>query len=204
MIVGRLAGALAAAKVAVLDLAGHQEQIAAQLAGTLTEECRPMGISIPKFIIENVSLPAEVEEAMDRRTQMGVIGDLGRYTQFQAANAMEDAANNPGGAGEAMGVGLGIGLGQRAAAAMASPSAAAAAPAAGPPPLPTATAWYIGVGGQQLGPLDGAGLQSNVANGQLTPSTLVWRNGMAEWTAASAVPEIAQLFPQGPPPLPQG
>jgi membrane protease subunit (stomatin/prohibitin family) len=212
MIVGRLAGALAHAQVAVLDLAANQEQIASRLAGTLTEECAPMGISIPKFIIENVSLPAEVEEAMDRRTQMGVIGDLGRYTQFQAANALEDAANNPGGAGEALGLGLGVGLGQRAAAAMGSISApatappppAAPAPAAGPPPLPTATAWYIGVAGQQLGPLDTAGLQSNITSGQLTAGTLVWRAGMGAWTAASDVPEIAQLLPQAPPPLPQG
>ena len=75
---------------------------------------------------------------------------------------------------------------------------------AGPPPLPAASAWYIGVGGQQLGPLDAAGLQSNLDNGQLTGATLVWRTGMAEWTAASAVPEIARLLPQGPPPLPQG
>jgi membrane protease subunit (stomatin/prohibitin family) len=210
MIVGRLAGALAHAQVAVLDLAANQEQIAARLAGTLTEECQPMGIAIPKFIIENVSLPPEVEEAMDKRTQMGVLGDLGRYTQFQAANAMEDAANNPGGAGEGLGIGLGVGLGQRAAAALSAPIAApqpAAAPApvaaAGPPPLPVATAWYIGVGGQQVGPLDSGGLQSNVASGQLTPGTLVWKAGMGEWTAASSIPEIAQLFPQGPPPLPQ-
>jgi membrane protease subunit (stomatin/prohibitin family) len=210
MIVGRLAGALASAKVPVLDLAGSQEQIGVRLASILTEESRPMGIAIPKFIIENVSLPAEVEAAMDKRTQMGVIGDLGRYTQFQSANAIEDAAKNPGGPGEALGVGLGIGLGQRAAAAMgastappAQPAPAAPpAPAAGPPPLPTASPWYIGVGGQQVGPLDAGGLQSNVANGQLTATTLVWRSGMNEWTAAGAVPEVAALLPQAPPPLP--
>jgi membrane protease subunit (stomatin/prohibitin family) len=206
MIVGRLAGALAAAQVAVLDLAANQEQIASRLAGTLTEECRPMGISIPKFIIENVSLPAEVEAAMDRRTQMGVIGDLGRYTQFQTANAIENASNNPGGAGDALGLGLGVGLGQQAAAAMGAATAAtrpaSPPPGAGPPPLPTAAQWYIGVSGQQVGPLDTAGLRSNVANRQLTATTLVWREGMAEWTAASTVPEIAQLLGQVPPPLP--
>ncbi len=209
MIVGRLAGALAHAQVAVLDLAAHQEQIASVLAGTLTEECAPMGIAIPKFIIENVSLPAEVEAAMDKRTQMGVIGDLGRYTQFQTANAIEDAAKNPGGSGEALGLGLGVGLGQQAAAAMAARPAEAPAPPApapqapaGPPPLPTATQWYIGAGGQQVGPLDAAGLQTNVASGQLTAATLVWRAGMPAWTPAADVPEVAQLLPQGPPPLP--
>jgi membrane protease subunit (stomatin/prohibitin family) len=210
MIVGRLAGALASAQVAVLDLAANQEQIAARLAGTLTEECRPMGISIPKFIIENVSLPAEVEAAMDRRTQMGVIGDLGRYTQFQTANAIENASNNPGGAGDVLGLGLGVGLGQQAAAAMsaatatppAAPPAAGPPPPTGPPPLPTAAPWFIGVGGQQVGPLDTAGLRSNIANRQLTGDTLVWREGMAAWTAAGTVPEIAQLLGQVPPPLP--
>ncbi len=63
--------------------------------------------------------------------------------------------------------------------------------------------WYIAVNGQQVGPLDEAGLRSNTANGQLSGSTLVWRNGMGAWTQASAVPEIARLLPQGPPPLPQ-
>jgi membrane protease subunit (stomatin/prohibitin family) len=210
MIVGRLAGALASAHVAVLDLAANQEQIATQLAGTLSEECRPMGIAISKFIIENVSLPPEVEQAMDKRTQMGVIGDLGRYTQFQTANAIEDAAQNPGGAGDALGIGLGMGIGQRAAAAMSAPAQAAppvvAAPpvAAGPPPLPLSAQWFIGVSGQQVGPLDAAGLQSNIVGGQLTATTLVWKAGMPAWTAASSVPEVAALLPQLPPPLPQG
>ncbi|WP_345718651.1 SPFH domain-containing protein [Kineosporia mesophila] len=214
MIVGRLAGALAHAQVAVLDLAANQEAIAARLAGTLTEELAPSGIAIPKFIIENVSLPPEVEQAMDKRTQMGVLGDLNKYTQFQTANAIENASNNPGGAGDAMGIGLGVGLGQQAAASMYQqqatppPAPAAAAPAppvaapAGPPPLPTAVQWYIAANGQQVGPLDESGLQSQVSGGHLAATTLVWRAGMAEWTPASSVPEIARLLSQGPPPLP--
>ncbi|MCE0540278.1 SPFH domain-containing protein [Kineosporia rhizophila] len=204
LIVGRLTGALAHAQVAVLDLALHQEEIAARLAGTLTEELAPNGIAVPKFIIENVSLPPEVEQAMDKRTQMGVLGDLNKYTQFQTANAIENASNNPGGAGDALGLGLGVGLGQQAAAAMTqkpTPPPAPQAPA-GPPPLPNPAQWYIAVNGQQLGPLDEAGLQNNVSGGQLSGSTLVWRAGMNEWTAASAVPEVARLLNQGPPPLP--
>nr|WP_269328559.1 SPFH domain-containing protein [Kineosporia babensis] len=207
LIVGRLAGALAHAQVAVLDLALHQEQIAARLAGTLTEELAPNGIAVPKFIIENVSLPPEVEQAMDKRTQMGVLGDLNKYTQFQTANAIENASNNPGGAGDAMGIGLGVGIGQQAAASMyqqpaAQPPATAPAAPAGPPPLPTAAQWYVAVNGQQLGPLDEAGLQAQVSGRQLTATTLVWRAGLNEWTQASNVPEIARLLPQGPPPLP--
>jgi membrane protease subunit (stomatin/prohibitin family) len=208
-VVSRVVTALATSGVAVLDLAAHQNEIGDRLAGIISEDLNLIGLQMPRFIIENVSLPPEVEAAMDKRTQMGVIGDLGRYTQFQTANAIEDAANNPGGAGEGLGIGLGVGIGQRAAAAMAAPppsapaQAQATAPAAGPPPLPTATAWYIGVAGQQVGPLDSAGLQSNIATGQLTASTVVWKAGLAEWMPASAVPEVAALLPQAPPPLPQ-
>ena len=112
-------------------------------------------------------MPPEVEAALDKRTQMGVLGDLNRYTQFQAANAMEAAANNPGGAGEGVGLGVGMAMGQQMAQALARsrssrsrrpapPPRRAAAPV--PPPLPQQAQWYIGVGGQQQGPYDAAGL----------------------------------------------
>jgi membrane protease subunit (stomatin/prohibitin family) len=128
-IVSKLAPAIANAKVAALDLAANQETIANALAPALSENLAEMGIAIPRFLIENISLPPEVEAALDKRTQMGVLGNLDQYTKFQAANAIEDAANNPGGTGEALGLGLGVGLGQRAAAALSTPAAAA------PPPL---------------------------------------------------------------------
>ena len=74
----------------------------------LNEEFKTFGFELTKFVIENISLPQEVEAAMDKRTSMGVIGDVGRYAQFQAADAMRDAAQNPGG-----GAGTGVGLGAR-------------------------------------------------------------------------------------------
>jgi membrane protease subunit (stomatin/prohibitin family) len=85
----------------------------------LNEEFKTFGLELTKFIIENISLPQEVEAAMDRRTSMGVIGDVGRYTQFQAADAMRDAAQNPsGGAGTGVGLGAGFALGNAMAGAM--------------------------------------------------------------------------------------
>ena len=74
------------------------------------DDFKAFGLDLTKFVIENVSLPAEVEAAMDKRTSMGVIGDVGRYAQFQAADAMRDAAQNTGGGGAATGAGLGAGL----------------------------------------------------------------------------------------------
>ncbi len=221
MIVGRLGNALAAARIPVLDLAAHQDAIGASLAGTLTEQLAAVGIAIPTFIIENISLPPEVEQAVDRRTQMGIVGDLDRYTQFQAANAIGDAARNPGGGSEGIGLGMGMALGQRMVAsfgpapasgpspasgaapapAPGPPPAPAAAPRGGPPPLPQQDEWYLGVSGQQLGPFHIGDLRAQLSAGVLTPETLVWRNGMAQWVPARDLPELASLF-GGPPPLP--
>jgi hypothetical protein len=89
---------------------------------------------------------------------------------------------------------------QQPAAAPSAPTPSAPAASAGPPPLPAP--WYLGVAGQQQGPLDGAGLSDAARAGTLTPTTLVWRAGMAAWTPAAQVPEVAAVLGAVPPPLP--
>jgi membrane protease subunit (stomatin/prohibitin family) len=208
MIVGRLGTSLATAGVPMLDLAAHQQTIGQRIAGVLSEDLANVGITIPTFIIENISVPPEVEAALDKRTQMGVVGDLDQYTRFQTANAIEDAAQNPGGgAGEGMGIGLGMAVGQRMAEQLGRPAAAgqpapAGAAATAPPPLPAGEQWFLGVDGQQQGPLDTASLAGRAASGGLSPETLVWKAGMVQWTAAKDVPEIAAMLSSAPPPLP--
>ena len=202
-IVSEVGTALAAAKVPMLDLAANQQGIATALAQTLSTNLAEMGISIPRFVIENISLPPEVEAALDKRTQMGVLGNLDQYTKFQTAEAIGDAANNPGGAGEGMGLGMGMAMGQQMANSLNQQSQPAAASAGGPPPIPAAAdPWFIAVGGQQQGPFSVGDLSERVSSAELTPTTLVWRQGMAAWVAASDVPEIQALFGAVPPPLP--
>lgn len=207
-IVSQVATALGNAKIPMLDLAANQQAIAGTLAGTLTTNLADMGISIPRFVIENVSLPPEVEAALDKRTSMGVLGNLDQYTKFQAATAIGDAANNPGGAGEGMGLGMGMAMGQQMANSFnpqqqSQAAQAAAAPSAGPPPIPGAPQpYFLALGGQQVGPVAVAEMAARIASGELTPTTLVWQQGMAAWTAASQVPEISGLFGATPPPLP--
>uniref|UniRef100_UPI0035AFD0D7 SPFH domain-containing protein n=2 Tax=Micromonospora aurantiaca (nom. illeg.) TaxID=47850 RepID=UPI0035AFD0D7 len=210
LMVGRLGGALATAGVPLLDLAAHQDAIGRRLAAVLTEELAEVGIAIPKFVIENVSVPPEVEQALDKRTSMGAVGDLDRYTRFQAANAMEAAANNPGGeAGAGIGLGLGMAMGQQMARSMGGGAAtqpaqpAPAQPAAAePPPLPGQAQWYVGVGGQRQGPYDLGALAEQANAGALGADTLVWRTGMAQWQPAGQVPELASVLASVPPPLP--
>ncbi|GAA0583905.1 SPFH domain-containing protein [Paractinoplanes ferrugineus] len=195
LVVSHLGSALATADVPMLDLAAKQQEIGNTLAGVLTDELAPSGLAIPKFIIENISVPPEVEAALDKRTSIGVVGNLDDYTRFQAANAMEDAANNSGGAGEAFGFGLGMAAAQKMTQP-APPPAPGPAPA-GPPPLPSAE-WFVGLNGQQQGPYEVSAL---AARG-VTRDTLVWKNGMAGWVAAGQVPELASVFATVPPPLP--
>jgi hypothetical protein len=77
-----------------------------------------------------------------------------------------------------------------------------ASSAGGPPPLPAHEQWYAGIGGQQQGPFDRAGLAERVSAGAVTATTLVWKAGMAAWTPAGELPELAALLASVPPPLP--
>ncbi|HET6889875.1 MAG TPA: SPFH domain-containing protein [Pyrinomonadaceae bacterium] len=108
-LVGGFSDALGESKIAALDLASNYDELGGFMRSKLSDEFKSYGLELTKFVIENISLPPEVEAAMDRRTSMGVIGDAGRYAQFQAADAMRDAAQNPGG-GAGIGAGLGAGF----------------------------------------------------------------------------------------------
>jgi hypothetical protein len=168
----------------------------------------PYGLEMTKLLVENISLPQAVEEALDKRSSMGVVGNLNAYTQFQAANAMEDVANNPsqaGMAGGGMGMGMGFAMANQMGQAM-SPGAANqagnASPAAAPPPLPGQASFYVALDGKQAGPFDSASLARLASEGKVNRDSLVWKQGMANWTPAGQVAELGNLFGATPPPLP--
>jgi len=195
LIVSRFADVLAESKIPVLDLAANYEELGQFVTERIKQEFTNYGLELTTMLVENISLPPTVEEALDKRTSMGAIGDLHKYTQFQAANAMEEAAKNPGGmAGGGMGMGMGFAMANQMGQAMADQGAA-------PPPLPQSGPFYAAFEGQQAGPFDLAAMQQHIESGRLTPQTLVWRKGMAGWVAAEHVKELKGLF-DGPPPLP--
>ncbi|HET6670259.1 MAG TPA: SPFH domain-containing protein [Pyrinomonadaceae bacterium] len=118
-LVSGFSDALAESKIAALDLASNYDELSKFVRSKLSDEFKSYGLELTKYLIENISLPQEVEAAMDKRTSMGVIGDVGRYTQFQAADAMRDAAQNTsGGAGTGAGLGAGFAIGNAMAGAM--------------------------------------------------------------------------------------
>ncbi|HEX3026542.1 MAG TPA: SPFH domain-containing protein [Clostridia bacterium] len=108
VIVSGLTDLLGELKIPALDLASNYDEISEQVQAKLSPKFEAMGLTLVSFYVENISLPEEVEKTLDTRTQMGMLGNLQQYAQFQAANSIPDAAKNPGGLAGA-GIGLGAG-----------------------------------------------------------------------------------------------
>ncbi|NLH85745.1 MAG: DNA-binding protein, partial [Verrucomicrobia bacterium] len=124
--------AVASARVPVLDVAARYSELGAALLPAINPAMTgKYGLEIPSFIIENVSVPPEVEQAIDKRSSMAAIGNLNDYVKFQMAEAMTRGGGEAGGmAGAGAGLGAGLAMGQQMAAALAAaPAAAPAAPA---------------------------------------------------------------------------
>ncbi len=215
-IVSRFVDALGTAKIPMLDLAGNYEKVSQVALEKISPELAKMGISLTQFFVENVSLPPEVEAALDKRSQMSVLGNLDQYSKFQAAEAMRDAANNPGGLGGiGAGLGAGVAIGHQMGGAFsgmagtpgmvvpANTQPPVTTTTSGPPPLPTGEAFHAAINGASAGPFDMAAMAANVREGKITRSTLVWKAGMPAWVAADTVSELQGLFANVPPPLPQ-
>ena len=213
IVAARFADVVGESKIPALDMAANYDEFGKYLTQRIKSEFGTYGLELTKLLVENISLPDAVEEALDKRTSMGVIGDMSKYSQFQAAQAMEKAAENPagGGAAEGMGLGMGFGMAQQMMGAMAGGSGQANQgaqgdqSASGPPPLPGGSAAvrvFVGVNGEQQGPFDEAGLRSMIAGGTLKRDSLVWMQGMSQWAKAGEVDAVSRLFGAVPPPLP--
>jgi len=131
-IVSVFTDALASAKVPVLDVASRYQELGAALLPLINPQVTSKyGIEISSFIVENVSLPAEVEAAIDKRSSMAAVGNLNDYVKFQMAESMTKGGGEAGSmAGTAAGLGAGLAMGQQMVAAMNTPQAT---PSAAPP-----------------------------------------------------------------------
>ncbi|MEM7416270.1 MAG: SPFH domain-containing protein [Gemmatimonadota bacterium] len=204
ILVSRFSDAMASSGIPVLDMAANYDELGVKLGDRVSDDMGGYGIELTTLLVENISLPPAVEEALDKRTSMGVIGDLNRYQQFQTAEAIGDMANQEGGGGMMAG-GMGAGMGFAMANQMSQHMGQGQAPAQGggaPPPIPQGPKFFAAIGGQQAGPFDAAAMAQQIASGAVTRETLVWTDGMADWTAAGQVDAVAKMFGSSPPPLP--
>src|SRR6266851_668339 len=137
-IISKMTDAFAASQVPFLDMAANQGALAEKISETLKPSFTEYGLTLDSFVVENLSLPAELQKALDQRISMNVLGDMGKFTQYQVAQAIPIAAANEGGGAVGMGAGLGAGvaMGQ---AMMDAVKKATSAPASGAAPAAAGT-----------------------------------------------------------------
>jgi membrane protease subunit (stomatin/prohibitin family) len=144
LILQNISTAMAASGVAFLDLAANQVAMAEALKSTLVASFETMGLKLDTLTVQSVSLPEELQKILDQRIGMGMVGnDMGKFMQYQTAQAIPSLAQGAGSgggiAGDAMGLGAGVALGQVLAqslqAGLQSSHAAQVPASAAPAPL---------------------------------------------------------------------
>ena len=208
IIVQEFSRTIARSAIPVLDMAANTRELGKLLAKEIAPMLAEYGLELPELYIENISLPPAVEEVLDKRSSMGVIGNLNQYMQFQAAEALGKEGAGAAAIQAGLGAGLGMQIGQ--AAAQTGPWGAApqqaqgAAPAARqmPPPPPVEHVWHVAENGETRGPFSKAALGRMASEGSLTRESYVWTAGQDGWRKAEDVMELAQLFTVMPPPPP--
>lgn len=131
-IVAKMTDAFAASQVPFLDMAANQGALAEKIKEQVGPAFVDYGLTLDSFLVENLSLPEELQKILDQRIGMNMVGDMGRYTQYQVAQSIPIAAANEGGGGVGVGAGLGAGMamGQAMMDAVKQSTSTASAPAA--------------------------------------------------------------------------
>jgi membrane protease subunit (stomatin/prohibitin family) len=186
---------IASAPIALADLSSTAMRLSEELRKkVLAKIDDEYGLDVPQLYIVNISVPDRVEQALDARSSMELIGDIDRYQRYQVGAATPIAAANPSGGVAGAGVGLGMG--------MAYAGAVTRAPLQVVPAAPAAAVWHVANAGRVSGPFAVTEIRDAVASGQMNASSLVWTAGMDGWTPMGTVPALAALFAPPPPPPP--
>lgn len=205
LIVTKFTNAIGNGNIPIDKIAGNVEELSRFCQDKLNEDFDAYGLKVTKFLVENVSMPDDIKKEIFEYSRLNRI-DMQKLAQLKAAKSIETAAANEGIGGMGVGMGVGMGMGNMVANtlgnAMNSMNQQQQAGNTAPPPLPQAVQFYVAANGQQTGPFDMTQLTQMVQSGALKKETMVWKTGMAAWTEALAVAELASLFTNVPPPLP--
>lgn len=204
IIVTRVTDACGEGNIPIEKFAGNINEISEMIQEKIKKEMNDdYGINITKFLLENVSMPDDVKKEIFEYSRLDKL-NMQKLTQFKTAKAIENVSNQEGGgAGGFMGAGLGFGMGQSMFNQMNNQNQQNNNGGQGmPPPVPGQLKFFIAVNGAQQGPYEIPMLQQMINAKQVTPQTMVWREGMAAWAAAGTVTELSPIFGAVPPPLP--
>ncbi len=209
LIVTRFTDTVGEANLPIELYAANTSELSETCQSVMQPEFGRIGIALEKFYIENVSMPEELKKEIFEYSRLDKL-DMTRLSQFKAAKAMEAAAKNEGGtAGAGMGMGMGFVLAQQMGNMMGQSTPQqpfAVQPqqtAAVPPPIPTQVLYHYAVNGQPAGPVTFDKLKELFASRTINKDSLIWKQGMVNWTALKDIEELkAFLGGNTPPPLP--
>lgn len=174
-----------------LDLAANYEKFGTYITEHIAPSFEEYGLELTKMLVENISLPEEVEKAIDTRSSREITGDLDAHIKYQSGQAL---GNADGAAADMVGMGAGMAMGQQMANSMNQSNTST------PPPLPNQiTQYYVAVEGKAEGPYSLEALEKELLTGHIQNDTLIWTQGMKDWEEASSI--LSSHFPQTPPPL---
>ncbi len=190
LILAKLPTILAEHEKSVLDMARDYEKFGNFLKEQLQPEFEKYGLELDKLLVENISLPQEVEEAIDKRTSREVTGDLNENLKYQSAEGLSKG----GTASEMASIGAGMAMANEISKSFNSDSAAT------PPKVPTVKPFYIVKNGKADGPHDLEVIKDMIATGKLKESSYIWQEGLEGWVEAKNL--LSDFFNTTPPPVP--
>jgi membrane protease subunit (stomatin/prohibitin family) len=180
-------------QISLFDFAAYYPDMGEQARIEMQPEIQQWGLELTQLLIENISLPPEVEEALDQQASIGVIENLSPYTQYQGVEAIAQSAQNPSDANSILDLGISLDMSWQRLRPMQSQS-----PQTSQPPISQPTQWYIFQNDQQLGPFT----LEELAKQELTAQTQVWKTGMSGWQPAREIRQLASILPSAASPLP--
>jgi membrane protease subunit (stomatin/prohibitin family) len=206
LVITRFIDSVGKSNLSLLDYAANYKDLSDFCEKKLQEEFVMYGLEIVKFLISSINLPEELQKKLDMGTGMNMIGNMQQYQQMKMADAMENASNNPGGGQGGMENMYGMAImSQMMNQQMGNQNQQNMNMGSMPPPPPIIQFFAV-VNGAQQGPLNMDQIAQLTSQKAITPETMVWKQGMANWMQAKTVPELANLFmtvaPPPPPPPP--
>jgi membrane protease subunit (stomatin/prohibitin family) len=194
LIVSKFTTIIGESNIPILDMASNYEKFSEYISEKIAPHFGEYGLHLTKVLVENISLPAEVEEALDKRSSREITGDLDENIKYQTGEAL--GSSQGGSMGDMIGMGAGMAMGQNMAENLSSKNIDKKTP----PPLPTRdlSMYYLALNDEQEGPYDIRTVQKFIQEKKLEKETLVWREGLEDWVEAYTV--LAKHFDATPPP----
>jgi len=191
IIISRFTNIVASANIPILDLAANYDQLGEYVSEKISEEFSAYGLELSGVLIENISVPPMVEEALDKRTSMGMIGDLHKYLDFQTAESLTKEGSSTS---DMVGMGVGFAMADKLSRSFGEQKSYV--------PEPYEKMYYYARNKEPQGPFSIDEIEEIVKAKKIDSTTLMWSTGMEKWEKAKDIDEIETLFNLlTPPPL---